>query len=614
MKKLIGFGFMVLIALSYCVYGQTWYIKNENLRAIYPSNVWTCIEKARQFHNAGNHQMEDMYLRKAEQMTLAAEPFSPTNWPSHWPRTQEALDILRYASPSAYIYRIFGDYAEEHSRPKEAIKYIRMYLDRSYIPDASYLFKLGNLLESETLYQQAIAVYQELINCIKTKNFHNSPPSVSMVQSRIRVLNAKLEPQILLVLDMKLQDLPDFLSNAGQVFKEKLLLLDEKNYIVVKDQTLDRILSEQRLTRRDIIDDLEERDRIIKLLNVRYTLEPYLVKIENQYIFQVRVYRAGQREPIENFEYKNENYEFLPNYFQRFVFEFQGKQISKELLIPENSYQWTYETSEEITSLAVSESGNRIIAGCKDGKVYLLNRNGSLRKIFKQQDEIIQVAISPDGNYSAWASIDGRLCFAEGTKVIFQTKVKNVIRAISIGEKGKFWVYAIDDKIYYLDSNGEIFWTRRLPDWVQSLKMSHDCSFVVAGTTAGDIFVYNNEGNLAWNKRLGASVDRIRISPKIEHISAGLRNNLAYIFSSIGNEVIRFTLGGEVRLLTFNQDIIEAIIGTWNQWYYFVDEEKKNVWYYSMDKSVKMADSATLNNFYVLAKGKSLLAYKVVWK
>lgn len=614
MKKLNIIIFLVLISQSPYVHAQLWYKNNENLKAIYPSNVWTCIEKARQYHITGNHQMEDMYLRKAEQLTLSAEPFDPKNWPTHWPRKQEALDILRYATPAAYIYRIFGDYSDEHSRPKEAIKYIKMYLDRSYIPDAAYLYKLGNIFESETLYQQAISVYQELINCIATKNYHNNAPLVQNIQAKIRILSSKLEPQIVLVLDMKLQDLPDFLSNAGQIFKEKLSFFDTKNYSIVKDQIFDRMLAEQQLTRRDIIEDRQERDRIVKLLNVKYILEPSLVKIENQYIFQVRVYRAGQKEPVENFEYKNENYEFLPNYFQRFVLEFQGRQIPEELLIPENSYQWTYEVSDEITSLAVSESGNRIIAGCKDGRIYVLNRGGGLKRIFKEQDEIVQVSISPDGNYVAWASIDGRICLAEGTKVIFQTKTKNLVRAISIGENGKFWTYAIDDKIYYLDSNGEVFWTRNISDWVQSIKISRDCSFVAVGTMAGDIFVYNNEGNLTWNKKLNAAVEKIRISSGIEHICAGLRNNLVNLFSSTGNEIIKFALGGNVKLLTFNQDIIEAIIGTWNQWYYFTDKGKKNMWYYSIDKSVKKSDSAVLDNFYVLGKGKSLLAFKVVWK
>ncbi len=397
MRKLIVFGFFAWILISENVNGQAWYNGNEHLKTIYPSSVWTCIEKARQHHKAGNHQMEDMYLRKAEQLTLAAEPFNPKNWPSHWPRTQEALDILRYASPSAYIYRIFGDYAAEHARPKEAIKYIRMYLDRSYIPDATYLYKLGSILEAETLYPQAISTYQELLNCIGAKNFHNTPPVISMIQRRVRTLSAKLEPQIVLILDMKLQDLPDFLSNSGQIFKEKISLLDVRNYTVIKDQTLDRTLVEQQLTRRDILEDREERDRIVKLLNVRYILEPSLVKIENQYIFQVRVYRAGDRDPAENFEYKNENYEFIPNYFQRFMLEFQGKQIPDELLIPENSYRWAYETSDEITGLAVSESGNRLIAGCKDGRVYVLNNSGGIRRIFKEQDEIVQVF-----NFSGW--------------------------------------------------------------------------------------------------------------------------------------------------------------------------------------------------------------------
>ncbi|HOK80474.1 MAG TPA: hypothetical protein PK354_06460 [bacterium] len=604
---------LVFLALTTATFAQVWYERNVGLRSIFASNVWTCIEKARQYYNSGNYEIADKYLRKAEQLTLVAEPFGPKNWPSHWPRTQEALDILRYASPIAYIYRIFADYAIDRGRSKEAIRYIKMYLDRSYIPDAEYMFKLGNLFESEGLIPQAIAIYQELLGCIQSRNFHNNVPSQYNIQHRIRILNAKIEPQVVLVLDMKLQNLPNFLSNAGNIFKEKMSSID-KVYTVVNDQVLDKILAEQKLTRQDILDDLDERDKVVKILNVRYILEPSLVNIENMYIFQVRVYRAGDREPVEIYEYRNENYEFLPNYFQRFVLEFQDKKIPEELLIPENSYRWAYEATDEVLSIAISRSGNSIVAGCRDGKVYLLSQNGSVRRTFKEQDEIVKVAISPDGLYSAWASLDGKICLAEGTKVIYQKKIGNLVRAISIGENGKFWVYAVNEKIYYLDSKGEVFWNQSLPDWVSSLRISQDCAWVSAGTVSGEFFLYNSEGNLAWSRKLGSQIENIRYSHSIEYVSAGLKNNLVYVFSINGNEIIKFTLGDNVRFLTFDQNLIESVIGIWNQWYYFTDRGRKKIWYYSIDKSVKNGDTAIATNFYVLTKGKSLLAYNVNWK
>ncbi|MCM8814891.1 MAG: WD40 repeat domain-containing protein, partial [Candidatus Omnitrophica bacterium] len=492
-------------------------------------------------------------------------------------------------------------------------KYIKMYLNRSYIPDATYLFTLGNLLEAESLYPQAISVYQELLECIQAKNIHNQPPSIKTVQQKIRMLSGRLEPQVVLALDMKLQDLPDFLSNSGSIFKEKLEQLD-KAYTVVNDRTLVRTLAEQGLTMREIIDDFEERARVVKLLNVQYILEPSIVKIEDMYIFQVRVYRAGLKEPVETYEYRNENYEFLPVYFQRFVLEFQGKKIPDELLIPENTYQWTYELSDEITTIALSENGKRIIAGCKDGRVYILNSKGGIQRIFKQQDEIIKVAISPEGNYCAWASIEGRIVLAEGNKVIFEKKVKNLVRAISISENGKFWAYAINNRVFYLDSRGEIFWTRDLSDWVNSIKISQDSSWFFVGTTAGDLFVFTSEGNLAWSMKLNSAVEKIRVSPEIKYASAVLKNNLIHLVSITGAEILKFTLGDSVGFLTFTQDILEALTGVWNQWYYFPDSQKRRMWYFSIDKSVRLADAAASGNFYVVAKGKSLLAYTVAWR
>jgi len=614
MKKILILAMMlILTAVSGNLWCQSWYTQNTELRSIFPSNIWTCIEKARDYYNSGDMELTEKFLRKAEQLTLAAEPFNPKNWPSHWPRTQEAIDIIRYAPPSAYIYRILGDYAYERSRPKEAIKYIKMYLNLSYIPDAAYLYKLGNIFESEGLYSQAINTYQELLRCIDARNVHNRAPSLSTINQRIRILNARIEPQVVLILDMRLQDLPDYLQNAGSVFKEKVSGLG-KQYIVVSDQVLDKTLAEQILTRKDIINDIEERAKIASLLNVKYILEPFTVKIENMYIFQVRVYRAGQKDPVETYEYKSENYEFLPNFFERFFIQFQGEQIPDALLIPENSYQWTFETSDLVTDIAVSKNGNSIIAGCSDGRVYIFSRSGRIQGTFKEPDEIVRVAISPDGKFVAWASLGGRICLAENLRIVYQSKVKNLVRAISISENGKFWVYAINEKIFFLDKKGEVFWDRSVSDWVKNMRISADGNWVVAGTTTGQLVLYNGEGNIAWSKNLGSQIENIRFSPEIENISACVKNNIVYVFSISGVETLRFTLGDDVRFLSFNQDILDSVCGIWNRWYYFPDKERKKIWYYQIDKSVRVADSASVVNFYSLGKGKNILTYNVIWK
>ncbi len=613
MKKffIIIAGFFLIFLPGIC-WSQSWYAQNLELKVIFPSNVWTCIEKAKNYQATGNKDLADKFLRKAEELTLAAEPFNPNNWPSHWPKTQECIDIIRYAPPSAYVYRILGDYAAECLRPKEAIRYIKMYLNRCYIPDARYLYKLGNILESEGLYVQAMDTYQELLQCINSRNFHNNPPSLTALQHRIRNLNAKIEPQVMLILDMKIQELPGFLQDVAGIFKENVSLLG-KRYLVIKDEMLDKMLEDQKLTRKDIIDDFEERARIIKLLNVKYVLEPSIVKIENVYIFQVRVYKGDQREPVEIYEYKNENYQFLPNYFQRFFLEFQDKQIPDELLIPENQYKWTFETSDQVIDIAVSENGNTVIAGCQDGRVYIFNRQGKLRKTFKESDEIAYVAISPDGNFTSWASLNGRICFAEGSRIIFQSHVNNLVRAISIAENGKFWVYASNEKIFFLDKNGEIFWNRSASDWIQSIKISHDGNWIAAGTITGEIILYNGEGNCVWRKKLDSRVENIRFSPKLEDISVCTKNDIVYVFSIEGGDVFKFTLGNDVRFLSFNQEIIDCLGGIWNWWYYFPDTKREKMWYYSVDKSVRVADSAVVNNFYVLGKGKNILVYTVVW-
>jgi hypothetical protein len=146
------------------------------------------------------------------------------------------------------------------------------------------------------------------------------------------------------------------------------------------------------------------------------------------------------------------------------------------------------------------------------------------------------------------------------------------------------------------------------------MRISADGNWVVAGTTTGQLVLYNGEGNIAWSKNLGSQIENIRFSPEIENISACVKNNIVYVFSISGVETLRFTLGDDVRFLSFNQDILDSVCGIWNRWYYFPDKERKKIWYYQIDKSVRVADSASVVNFYSLGKGKNILTYNVIWK
>jgi len=605
---------LLFIFSAYVLAGTTaWYERNTNLKKIFAPEVWTCVEKAALADSQGNEALADKFLRKAEQMTFAAEPFGPKNWPSHWPRTQEALDLVRYAPPSAYIERILGDYALQHNRPKEAIRFFQAYQQKCIIPDAAYLVRLAETLEAEKLYPQAIEIYEEILLCLQTKNFHNEPMDTASIPKRIRLLRARLQPMVVLPLDMKTHGIPSFLSDVDHTFKEKLSKIGN-SYSVVPDRTLDKALAENMLTRAAIVEDIEERDRIVKVLNVDYIIEPSLIKVENLFVFQVRVYRAGKHEPEETYEYKHENYEFLPNYFDRFVLQFEGKSIPSELLIPGSRYLWSFETADQVASLAVSENGTAIVAGCKNGNVYVFNKNGGLRRTYHQQDEILKVGISPDGGYAGWCGLNGFVTLEHDGKILYRKKIGNLGRGVSIGQNGKFWIYSVNDRIVYLDSRGEVFWERKLSDWVESLRISPDCSLVAVGTSDGSFMVLNNEGNLLWSKTVGNPVVRISFSPAGRYIVTGMKNGIVTVYTNSGEQTLQFTVGDETKFFSYNTDLLLGVSGVWNDWFYFPDNQKKNLWNYSVEQALTSADASIATNLLVVSRGKSVFAYAVRWE
>ncbi|MFA5646255.1 MAG: hypothetical protein WDA18_07880 [Candidatus Ratteibacteria bacterium] len=613
--------FLILtVSLAFFIFSgnaSSWFQKNRNLSVIYSPEVWTCIEKADKYEDAGRDDLADNFLKKAEQLTLKSEPFDPKNWPSHWPQTQNALNVLKYASPSAYIYKILGDYALSHKRPKEATAFFQTYLRKSLIPDAACLQLLAETYQRDELYPQAIATYQSLATALETKNFHGVSSSLSLIYQRIRTLQTRMKPSTVLLLDMQIQQgVPEFLADINLVYKEYLRNgLSSRSYQIVPEQILDNTLKEQGFTRNSLISDLEDRVRVVKLLNVDYVIEPVLMKAEKNYLLLYKVYRGTQIRPDESYEYQNENYEFLPNYLKRFALQFEGKGIPEDLLIPENQYKWGFETAEKVTALAISDIGSRLIVGCAGGQVLLFSQKGRVEKTFRAAEEIMRVAISPDAEVCAWSALHGALTLATSKgSILVRKKTGNLVRAISLGNQAKFWAYAYNNAVVYLDRKGEVFWEKNFPEWIGALTISSDASLVAVGCTNGAVSVLNAEGNLLWQKKLSSSIERITIAPNASYIAFGTQNGQVTVFDRLGNETATFTAGEETEMFTYYPEILGTMAGIWNNWFYALNTKTKLLWHFTMDPAFTLMDSDRKSSLLATSRGKNLFFFDIVWK
>ena len=590
-----------------------WFDRNKELKVVFSSSSWKYIEKANYYDSKGEIEKADNYLRNAKELTEKASPFTPTNWPKDWPRDFESLKLLKYAFPDAYINRIIGDFAFSHNKNKEAIKYYQIYLSKCLIPHSDYMEKLAILFEKESLWKEALSVYHDLYKNIETNNFYGKKFILEEILRRIKNIEIGLKKPFVFVLNVSFRDIPEFLQeDFNKIFKEEISK-NLKDVEFVKEEDFKKVLTENSITELELEDD-NELARVGKMLNIKYVIKAILAKIKENYILQIKIFDTEKSIWFENYEYKNQDFQYLTNFVKRFTFQFQGKEIPSELYLPTNIILWSYETDTWINDLKVSIDNKRIICGCESGSVYIFSEKGELIRKFEMKDRVIKVGISPEGDYFAWACLDGNIYFANIKGVMWNKKFDNLGRALAISENGKFISVGVNNKVWYLDKKGEIFWTKEFSPWITSFTISNDATEIGIGFENGDVCVFTEEGNCKWKTNIGGKITRINFSPKGEVISVEDDKGEISVFDKKGKQIISFKAGEEKKFTFFSQEILYALIGKRGNYFYSLSPDKESLWNYQLKEKINFLESSFDGRNAVVVEGKNLFFVSIEWK
>jgi tetratricopeptide (TPR) repeat protein len=606
MRRII---FIYYIFLLSC-FGANWYEKNKSLSVVFHKDVWKYVEKANYFSDKGDIKSADLYLRKAKEKTEKCEPFTPSNWPNGWPMNKESLVYLKYATPTAFINRIIGDFCLENGYTKEAIIYFEAYLNKSIIPDADYYIKLAEIYEKEGMYNQALNLYNEIGKFIEGKNYWGKGYSSDFIEKKIKNINLLQKKNLIIVL------LPVYIEVPAFVQEEFFnLFLNEvkniKNVILIPRENFEKVLNEQKFVEKDIED--EELRVAGKILNADYILKPSLTKIIDTYILNIDVFSVDKKKWFEHYEYKIDDIKFIPNLIKRFVFNFQGLDIPPSLYLPETKFLWSYEADSLITDLKISKDGKRILIGTDTGSLYLFNEKGRLIKSFKFSEKVVTLGISPEGDYFSVFTLEGKIFLISGNgRILWSKKTGNYGRGISISENGKFMVFGIDNKLFYIDKNGEIFWDLVLPDTITSVNITDNTELIFIGTEKGSIFCYKDDGNLNWKKDIKEKI--INIKSGVNYVTFESDKGKLYIYDISGNEVKNFRVDEEINFTVFNNEILELLCGKRGNFLYFFSNDKKSLWKYNLKERVSFLFSVPDGRNIYSVEGKNLFAFSIIWK
>jgi WD40 repeat protein len=157
---------------------------------------------------------------------------------------------------------------------------------------------------------------------------------------------------------------------------------------------------------------------------------------------------------------------------------------------------WTYQANSTINALAMSHDGDYVVAGDRLGSVYLLVADGPHPTVHVHviPNGVLSLSLSEPGALAVTSSGGGLYFFTElvsesGYAWVFQSYTS--FPQVAISDDAKYIVAGgSDGYVYRLDRSGQLVDRDKLGGSVSALSLSSSSGRLVAGSTNGNVSLY----------------------------------------------------------------------------------------------------------------------------
>ena len=166
-----------------------------------------------------------------------------------------------------------------------------------------------------------------------------------------------------------------------------------------------------------------------------------------------------------------------------------------------------------------------------------------------------------------------------GDRINLEWYYKSYIESVAISSDGKYIVAGgqqdtngngrLDTgNICSFDKNGSLLWIYKTGDYfVNSVAISSDGKYIVAGSSRGYVYFFDKDGNLLWKHKTKGCVNSVSITPSGEYVVVGSGNKV-YFFDKNGSLLWKYgTKGCVIRNESIGSPVNtpKALIGIdWN--------------------------------------------------
>jgi outer membrane protein assembly factor BamB len=237
---------------------------------------------------------------------------------------------------------------------------------------------------------------------------------------------------------------------------------------------------------------------------------------------------------------------------------------------------WAYDAGAAVASVAISASGDLILAGTLGKRVICLDQGGKERWSDEVGNQAWRAGLSADGRVAVVGSGStrpwdrkgrGLYTFDRDGRLSWQRDLGASVWGLALAADGRTVAAGTDGhEVLVFDDKGRVLWKRTTPGfgwsaWVWAASLSADGQTVAIGSANKTMLVLDRGGNLLGQHRADADVFVVAVSADGQTVAAGSSDQQVYLLDRQGNLLWHRKLEDKVWAVALPADGNRLIVG-----------------------------------------------------
>lgn len=257
-------------------------------------------------------------------------------------------------------------------------------------------------------------------------------------------------------------------------------------------------------------------------------------------------------------------------------------------LTGEGSSLWSVELPNQVWHVRYNETGETIIVGTgstrfwdmKGRGVFSLTKDGAMRWQAILGASVWGLSLSADGNTIAVGTSQKQLILFDGNgHKLWQQDIPGLgwnawVWSTAVSADGELVLAgAADHKIRLLDRRGRLVAEQQTRGEVFTVDISANGAIAAAGDNQGVAYCLDGSGHLLWEEKLGDKVWQVQLNGDGSRMLIGAGQEEAHlrVYDTAGRLIWRRFVGGNVSCLSFSRDGQQIALGTYQGEIYIFD-------------------------------------------